>query len=131
MTQKQLVLTYVSEFGSIIPAKISGFVYKGMMFGSETSKRCRELRAAGLLQSRAIGKFEEYYLQERIEMDLSEMIAKRDALRDQYKTAKSESDRKIIAIRGRAMTAAIEKWSERTKKMVPEITAADVVRELF
>lgn len=57
MTQKELVLEYVREHGEILPAKISGLVYKGYMFGSETSKRCRELRSAGKLVSHGEGKF--------------------------------------------------------------------------
>ena len=58
MTQKELVVSYVKEFGSILPAKIAGSTYKGYMFGSETSKRCRELRKDGVLQSHLEGKFE-------------------------------------------------------------------------
>lgn len=69
MTQKQLVLTYIREFGSIIPAKIYGEVYLGVMFGSETSKRCRELRADGILQSEPSGKFERFYLSEIVRKD--------------------------------------------------------------
>ena len=60
MTQKQLVLEYVKEFGSIVPARMSGKVYLGKMFGSETSRRCRELRQDHKLESRGVGKFEEY-----------------------------------------------------------------------
>lgn len=62
MTQKELVIEYIKEFGSITPAKISGFIYKGIMFGSETSKRCRELRASGVLESHENGKFEVFTL---------------------------------------------------------------------
>jgi hypothetical protein len=39
---------------------------------------------------------------------LEEMIARRDELRRQYKQATSDTDRKIIEIRGRALTNAIE-----------------------
>ena len=59
-TQKQLILEYLEEHGSILPAKIGGTVYKGVMFGSETSKRCRELRKSGHLLSHKNGKFEVY-----------------------------------------------------------------------
>ena len=41
-----------------MPAKMAGEVYKGEMLGSETSKRCRELRKAGILESFKEGKFE-------------------------------------------------------------------------
>lgn len=62
MTQKDLIKTYIEEFGSILPAKMYGKVYKGEMFGSETSKRCREMRKSGLLRSEEEGKFERFYL---------------------------------------------------------------------
>lgn len=62
MTQKQLIKFYIAEFGSILPAKMGGAIYKGEMFGSETSKRCRELRAEKILRSEGEGKFERYYL---------------------------------------------------------------------
>lgn len=61
MTQKQLIKEYIKEFGSILPAKLSGVVYKGVMFGSETSKRCRELRQAGELRGEPDGKFERFF----------------------------------------------------------------------
>lgn len=60
-TQKQLILEYLEEHDSILPAKIGGTVYKGVMFGSETSKRCRELRKSGKLWSLPDGKFERFY----------------------------------------------------------------------
>lgn len=65
MTQKQLVLYYVQEHGSIIPAKMSGTIYKGKMMGSEISRRCRELRTEGKLRSEGVGKFEKYYSTEK------------------------------------------------------------------
>jgi len=64
-TQKELVLKWVKEHGYILPAKISGTVYKEIMFGSETSKRCREMRKVGILISRLFKdnpKFEVFYL---------------------------------------------------------------------
>lgn len=61
MTQHQLVLEYVKEFGRIVPAKMSGKLYQGVMFGSETSKRCRELRKQGKLIGVKDGKFEVFY----------------------------------------------------------------------
>ncbi len=62
MTQYQLVKEYILEYGSILPAKLSGSVYKGTMFGSEISKRCRELRKKGILTSVKEGKFERFFL---------------------------------------------------------------------
>lgn len=58
MTQKDLIIAYVEMYGSILPAKMSGKVFGGVMFGSETSKRCRELRSIGKLVSHGEGKFE-------------------------------------------------------------------------
>lgn len=51
MTQHELIMLYVQEFGEIIPAKMNGKSYYGGFFGSETSRRCRELRKEGKLQS--------------------------------------------------------------------------------
>ena len=62
MTQKQLVMAWVEEHGSITPAKMAGTIYNDTMFGSETSKRCRELRSEGKLTSETQGKFEVFYL---------------------------------------------------------------------
>lgn len=62
MTQKELVLEYIKEYGQIIPAKQHGVSYKGGFLGSELSRRCRELRAEGKLLSRGEGKFEVYFL---------------------------------------------------------------------
>jgi len=61
-TQKELILAYVEEYGHIIPAKMGGQLYHGHMFGSETSKRCRELRAEGKLFSEPHGKFEMFFV---------------------------------------------------------------------
>lgn len=61
MTQYELILAWIKEHGFLIPAKISGKVYLGTMFGSETSKRCREFRLKGKLSSRKEGKFELYF----------------------------------------------------------------------
>jgi len=51
MTQHELVIEYIKEFGKILPAKMGGRIYKGIMFGSETSKRCRELRQGYIMKS--------------------------------------------------------------------------------
>jgi len=61
ITQKQLIMEYVRFYGDIVPAKMSGSIYMGVMFGSETSRRCRELRKEGKLESRGSGKFEKFY----------------------------------------------------------------------
>lgn len=58
LTQKRLILYWLAEVGSITPAVMAGRIYRGQMFGSETSKRCREMRKAGLLESHAKDKFE-------------------------------------------------------------------------
>lgn len=63
-TQKELVIEYVKTFGEIVPAKIGGKQWNGGFFGSETSKRCRELRHTGELLSHKEGKFEVYTLSE-------------------------------------------------------------------
>jgi len=62
MTQHELVLKWVKREGYIIPAKMAGKIFNDEMFGSETSKRCRELRKAGKLISRKEGRFEVFYL---------------------------------------------------------------------
>lgn len=58
MTQKQIILKYIDLHGSILPAKMAGEIFEGVMFGSETSKRCREMRKEGVLVSHKEGKFE-------------------------------------------------------------------------
>lgn len=68
MTQHQLVLTWIREKGSILPAKMAGIVYMGQMFGSETSKRCRELRSMGKLYGKKEGKFERFFLRPEIQL---------------------------------------------------------------
>lgn len=70
MTQHQLIIQYIKEHGSILPAKMAGVIYKGQMFGSETSKRCRELRSHEIssiqkypeIISHGDGKFERFLL---------------------------------------------------------------------
>lgn len=68
MTQQQMVIEYIKLNGEILPAKISGSIFMGTMFGSETSKRCRELRKKGILGSRGEGRFEVFYLKETLEV---------------------------------------------------------------
>lgn len=76
MTQQELVLAYVKEHNTILPAKMAGKIYMGQMFGSETSKRCRELRKKGKLQSYQEGKFTVYKLPDSKEKVREEMMAK-------------------------------------------------------
>lgn len=64
MTQKQLIIQYIKDHGSILPARMSGKVYMKTMFGSEVSRRCRELRAEGVLTSKGEKRFERFFLVE-------------------------------------------------------------------
>jgi hypothetical protein len=66
MTQKELTLKYVSEFGFIIPAKNIGRSYGGGFFGAELSRVCRALRKEGVLDSYKDGKFERFYFKAKI-----------------------------------------------------------------
>lgn len=64
-------MEYINLHGSILPAKIAGQIFQASdgekyMFGSETSKRCRELRKSGQLTSHREGKFEVYTIPEPI-----------------------------------------------------------------
>lgn len=65
MTQHDLIRKYCEKYGSILPAKLYGEVFEGQMLGSELSKRCRELRAKGILESKRDGKFERFYLKQK------------------------------------------------------------------
>jgi len=62
LTQRELVIIFVEQWGSITPAVMVGKIYLGQMFGSETAKRCRELRAKGILDSKPDGRFERFFL---------------------------------------------------------------------
>lgn len=65
ISQKELIIAFIKEHGSILPAKQHGFPYKDGFLGSETSKRCRELRQARFLESepdKINPKFERFYL---------------------------------------------------------------------
>ena len=62
MKQHELIMEYVKEFGAIVPAKVGGRAFHNGFFGSETSKRCRELRAQKKLVSRSEGKFEVFFI---------------------------------------------------------------------
>lgn len=69
MTQHALVIAYIKQYGSIVPAKHYGEVYLGVMFGSELSNRARELRKKGILHSEKDGKFERYFLKENVKIN--------------------------------------------------------------
>ena len=62
MTQSQLLIEYILEYGSATPAKLTGTEYKDGFFGSEISRRARDLRKAGRLTSVPDGKFERFFL---------------------------------------------------------------------
>ena len=50
-SQTALIMEWLKKHKTITPAKMGGHIYKGAMFGSESTKRCRELRLAGILGS--------------------------------------------------------------------------------
>ncbi len=61
VTQYDLILQWVDEFDAITPAKMGGKVYGGIMFGSETPKRCRELFKKGILDREKWGKYKIFF----------------------------------------------------------------------
>jgi hypothetical protein len=60
--QQKLVYDHIKEFGKISPAHKGGTIYRCKMFGSETTKRCRELEAMGLITGYKNGRFVDYKL---------------------------------------------------------------------
>lgn len=64
MTQHQLILEFIKQKGSILPAKMQGYIFMGHMMGSELPRRCRELRKQGKLRSQKEGRFERFFLAE-------------------------------------------------------------------
>lgn len=63
-TQKWLIWEYLKENGSILPAKMIGKEYKDLMFGSDCTTRCRNMRQDGDLRSerdKDNPKFERFY----------------------------------------------------------------------
>ena len=60
-TQKEAVMEYVDFNGSIIPAKMIGKTWNGLFFGTEITRRCRELRQSGFFKSEREGKFEKFF----------------------------------------------------------------------
>lgn len=69
MKDKQQILLYLSENPFIIPAKMIGGTYLGKIWPAELSKRCRELRKAGILTSEPYGKFEMFKLADYRKME--------------------------------------------------------------
>jgi hypothetical protein len=65
MTQEQQIMEWLKINDEIIPAKMSGKIFKDRMFGSETSRACRALRKKGILQSEPRGKFEVFWIKGR------------------------------------------------------------------
>lgn len=51
LSQSQLVMRYLRENGQIVPARHVGSRTSGGFFGSEITRRCREMRKQGLLHS--------------------------------------------------------------------------------
>ena len=68
MTDKEQIREYVKEFGGIIPAQMGGKTYKGKLWPSEVSKRCRELRQVGELESKPEGKFERFFFKRELSL---------------------------------------------------------------
>lgn len=114
MTQKQLVMAYVQEFGEIVPARVGGTNFMGEFFGSETSRRCRDLRKEGKLTSEGYGRFERFYLPDQLPIQEGEVITiweqqrKLSALREQYKAETDPGKRKIIEIQGKLLRTALD-----------------------
>ena len=50
-TQYDLIFKWFKKHKSITPAKVGGTTYYSGFFGSEISRRCRELRSIGILDS--------------------------------------------------------------------------------
>jgi predicted transcriptional regulator len=122
LTQRDLVYQYILENGSFIPARERNAAYKGKLLGSQADRRARELRKQGLVRSEQVGRFERYFPPQSYKSDtavkepmvnLEELKRKRDDLRRQWKEAKEE-DRRIIEVRGKAITRAIEQLQFET-----------------
>lgn len=126
MTQKQLILEYIRTYGSFTPAKMSGVVFMGKMFGSESSRRCRELREEGELLSEPKGRFETYYLPGDDMKTTDQLKEERQQLRQSWLTA-TLSDRKIIEQRGKLLTWAIEAREKTTPQEKETVLAFEQV----
>ncbi len=72
--QQQQIFSYIQEFGSALPAKLIGSIYRGKIFPAELSKRCRELRAKKILRSERDGKFERFFMAESPPQTYKELV---------------------------------------------------------
>lgn len=62
MIQSQLLLQIIKDKGSVVPSKMCGNIYNGIMCGSDFPRRARDLRKKGILRSEQEGRFERYFL---------------------------------------------------------------------
>lgn len=85
LTQHELILAYIKDNGSFTPAKMVGKIYLGQMYGSESGKRCRELRKQGKLWSKKEGKFEVFYLIREATKMVQEVVDNTPLHEDQMK----------------------------------------------
>lgn len=91
MTQYDLIKEYIKQNGSIVPAKVGGSAFKDGFFGSETSKRCRELRMKGVLRSEPDAenpKFERFFLVSTEEAHKPKIVAWEDVTVDGHSMAR-------------------------------------------
>ena len=65
MTQTSLLINYLKTHKTIMPAKMAGSIFMKTMFGSETGRRARQLRAKGILNSFRDGRFQVYFLKKQ------------------------------------------------------------------
>jgi hypothetical protein len=65
LSQHGLIIEYLKKYKTITPALMSGNFYKNTIFGSEISRRARELRSKGILNSIRDGRFEVFFLKDR------------------------------------------------------------------
>lgn len=65
-TQKNWILDFIDFHGSVTPARMGGQIWDSRLWPSQGDKRCREMRAAGILLSERDGKFEKFYRADRI-----------------------------------------------------------------
>jgi len=74
VTQKDLALAFIKEFGGIVPAKMSGKVYRGIMFGHSIDVRCRELRSDGFLMDHPEGKFIRFIASDKLKEEWEDQM---------------------------------------------------------
>ena len=64
-SQRQLLLEIIKQNKEVIPAKLCGNFYLGQIFGSDITRRARELREKGILDSREEGQFTVFFIKEK------------------------------------------------------------------